>query len=399
MPLYKYRATDVDDRIVKGQIEALHETELANQLQRVGLTLIRATPLKERNRTVKSLAKQEIIGFVFQLEMLIRAGVPILAALGDMRDAAESMEGQLLAAGIYDRIESGATLAEAMAHYPGIFSEVVVNLVRAGEITGQLPEVLKELVRSLKWQDEMAQQTKKLMMYPAFVVVVISGVVFFLMIYLVPQLVSFLSAMGQKTPMQTKVLIVVSGIFVKYWWLLLSTPPLLVGGIATLARVNPRVRYTLHQLALNLPVVGLVLKKMILARLADTFGLMYRTGIPILDGLRYCQKITGNLVIQRSLDRVIERIATGTSISTAFAAERLFPALVIRMLQVGETSGALDQSLANVSYFYTREIDESIGKVQALIEPVMTVTMGLILGWIMMSVLSPIYDTIAKMKT
>lgn len=399
MPLFKYRATDVEDRIVKGQVEALHETELENQLRRVGLTLVRATVLRSRPRTVKSLAKQEIIGFIFQLEMLIRAGVPILAALGDMRDAAESMEGQLLAAGIYDRIEAGATLAEAMAHYPGIFSEVVVNLVRAGEVTGQLPEVLKELVRSLKWQDEMAEQSKKLMMYPAFVVVVISGVVFFLMIYLVPQLVAFLGAMGQKTPMQTKVLIVVSGIFVRYWWLILATPPLLVAGIAALARLNPNLRFTLHRMALGIPVLGNVLQKMILARLADTFGLMYRTGIPILDGLGYCQKITGNLVIQRSLDRVIDRIASGTSISNAFAAERMFPSLVIRMLQVGESSGALDQSLANVSYFYTREIEESIGKVQALIEPVMTVTMGLILGWIMMSVLSPIYDTIAKMKT
>ena len=399
MPLYKYRATDLDERIVKGQIEALHETELANQLKRVGLTLVRAKVISSRRRTVKSLAKQEVIGFIFQLEMLIRAGVPILAALGDMRDAAESMEGQLVAAGIYDRIEAGATLAEAMAHYPGIFSEVIINLVRAGEVTGQLPEVLKEIVRSLKWQDEMTERTKKLMMYPAFVVVVISGVVFFLMIYLVPQLVTFLTSMGQKVPLQTRALIAVSGVFVKYWWLLLSLPAVLVAATAALARVNPGVLFALHRAVLSIPVIGGVLKKMILARLADTFGLMYRTGIPILDGLGYCKKVTGNLVIQRSLERVIDRISTGTSISTAFAAERMFPSLVIRMLQVGESSGALDQSLANVSYFYTREIDESIGRVQAMIEPVMTVTMGLILGWIMMSVMSPIYQTIAKMKT
>jgi len=237
------------------------------------------------------------------------------------------------------------------------------------------------------------------MMYPAFVVVVISSVVFFLMIYLVPQLVGFLTNMGQKIPLQTQLLIWVSHIFVSYWWLLLSAPPLAVAGIATAARVNPKVRYLLHQSLLNIPVIGLVLKKMILARLADTFALMYRTGIPVLEGLKYCEKISGNLVIQAALERVIERIATGTSISNAFAAERLFPSLVIRMLQVGESSGALDQALNNVSYFYTREIDESIGKVQALIEPVMTVTMGLILGWIMMAVLSPIYQTIAKMKT
>jgi type IV pilus assembly protein PilC len=399
MPLYKYRAADSSDRIVKGQIEALHETDLETQLGRVGLTLVRSSIIKERKRTVKSLPQQEIIGFMFQLEMLIRAGVPILGALGDMRDSAESMEGQLLAAGIYQRVENGSTLAEAMAFYPGLFSEVVVNLVRSGEVTGQLPEVLKELVRSLKWQDEMASQTKKLMMYPAFVVVVISGVVFFLMIYLVPQLVGFLANMGQKTPLQTRILIVVSDVFVRYWWLILAIPPFVVGAVAAVIRINPGARYAAHRALLSIPVIGGVLKKMILARLADTFALMYRTGIPIIDGLGYCKKISGNMVIQAAMERVIERISTGTSISGAFAAEQLFPTLVIRMLQVGEASGSLDLALNNVSYFYTREIDESIGKVQALIEPVMTVTMGLILGWIMMAVLSPIYDTISKMKT
>lgn len=399
MPFFQYRATDSDDRIIKGQMEALHETDLVTQLGRLNLTLVRASILKARNRSVKSLPQQEIISFMFQLEMLVRAGVPMLTALGDMRDGADSTEGQMLSAGIYERIESGATMAEAMARYPGVFSEVMVNLVRSGEVTGQLPQVLKELVRSLKWQDEMAAQTKKLMMYPAFVVVVISAVVFFLMIYLVPQLVSFLSNMGQKIPLQTQLLIWVSNAFVNYWWLFVSVPPLVVGGIAALSRVNPRVRFLLHLLSLNIPVIGPVLKKLILARLADTFALMYRTGIPVLEGLKYCEKVSGNLVIQQAIERVIERIATGTSISNAFAEERLFPSLVIRMLQVGESSGALDESLNNVSYFYTREIDESIGKVQALIEPIMTVTMGLILGWIMLAVLSPIYQTISKMKT
>jgi type IV pilus assembly protein PilC len=399
MPIYLYRATDADDRIVKGRIEALHETDLASQLERLGLTLVRATVAKERKRGVKNLPPQEVISFLFQLEMLIRAGVPILTALGDMRSAAESQESRLLIAGLYEKVESGATVSEAMANYPGIFTEVTVNLVRSGEVTGQLPEVLKELVRSLKWQDEMASQTKKLMMYPAFVVVVIGGVVFFLMIYLVPQLVGFLANMGQKIPLQTRALIAVSNAFVHYWWAILATPPLIVATITALARSSPAVRYQLDLAVLRIPVLGPVLKKIILARLADTFALMYRTGIPVLAGLGYCQKISGNTAVQRALGQVIERVATGTSIANSFAAEQLFPMLVIRMLQVGESSGALDQSLNNVSYFYTREIDESIGKVQALIEPVMTVTMGLILGWIMLAVISPIYDTIAKMKT
>jgi type IV pilus assembly protein PilC len=126
---------------------------------------------------------------------------------------------------------------------------------------------------------------------------------------------------------------------------------------------------------------------------------MYRTGIPLTDGLVYCEKISSNVVIQNSIRRARDRVLTGTAISASFAAEQLFPPFVIRMIKVGESTGALDQSLANISYFYSRDIDESIGRVQAMIEPALTVVMGLILGWIMLAVLGPIYDTIAKMKT
>ena len=125
---------------------------------------------------------------------------------------------------------------------------------------------------------------------------------------------------------------------------------------------------------------------------------MYRTGIPIIEALGYCEKITGNLAVQQAVERTRGRIITGSPLSDAFAAEHLFPSLVVRMLRVGETTGALDTALANVSYFYNRDIEESIGRVQALIEPVLTVVLGLILGWIMLAVLGPIYDTISKIK-
>jgi len=398
MPHYRYRAADVSGQVVTGQIEALHKTDLEAQLSRLNLSLLRAKVLKENKRAIKSMEQREIISFLFQLEMLILAGVPILAALGDMRDAAETTEGRNLSAGLYEKIEAGSTLAGAIAGYEGIFSDVVINLVRAGEATGQLPQVLNEVVRSLKWQDEMTAKTKKLLIGPAFSLVVVGGVVTFLMIFLVPQLVGFLTNMGQAIPLQTRALIWVSNVFVNFWWLLIGTPPAVAAGIAALARANPKVRFRLHMLILQLPYIGIVLKKMILARLADTFALMYRTGIPILEGLAYCQNVSGNLVIQQAIGRARERIATGTPISDSFAAENLFPALVIRMLRVGESTGALDKSLTNISYFYTRDIDESVGKVQAMIEPAITVLMGLILGWIMLAVLGPIYDTISKMK-
>lgn len=399
MALYQFRATSTGGEINKGQIEALNERDLEAQLKRVGLLLVSVKVLKQRKRIVKSMPRREVIDFFFQLEMLVRAGVPLLASLADMRDEAASPASRDLCSGLYEKIEAGATFGEAVAAYSGVFSNTNVNLIRAGEVTGQLPEVLKEIVRTLKWQDEMASTTKKLLMYPSFVLVVIGGVVFFLMIYLVPQLVGFLTNMGQTLPLQTRMLIGLSNIFVHYWWALLGVPVSLVLGLMALSAAVPGVRYKLHQLQLTVPYVGPVLKKIILARFADTFALMYRTGIPLIEGLTYCQDISGNQVIRQALGRVRERVINGTALSDSFASEMLFPSLVIRMIKVGESTGALDTSLANISYFYTRDINESVGRVQAMIEPALTVVMGLILGWIMMAVLSPIYDTISKMKT
>jgi type IV pilus assembly protein PilC len=398
MSRYRYRAINAQGEVVKGELTALHLPDMQAQLKAAGLSLISAREIKRRVIKLSGLSQREMINLLFHMQMLLRAGVPIVSALQDLRDGADSIELRQVAASLIDRIQNGSTLADAMAVDPGIFAEVVVHLIRSGEITGQLPEVLEELVRSLKWQAELAAQTKKLLMYPAFVTITISGVVVFLMVYLVPQLVSFIVNMGQQIPLHTRALIWLSGAFVNYWWLILPAPVAIGMAISFAARVSEKVRFRLHQALLDIPGVGPVIKKIILARLADSFGLMYRTGIPVIEALGYCEKISGSLPVQRAVARVRERIATGTPISDAFAAENLFPSLVVRMLKVGETTGALDDALANVSYFFNRDIEESIGRVQALIEPVLTVTLGLILGWIMLAVMGPIYDTISKIK-
>ena len=398
MPRYRYRAINEGGHIVKGEITALHEADLRAQLTASGLSLIRFTTARSGGIRQGSLPTRELINLLFHMQMLLRAGVPLMGALQDLRDGADNLELRQVAAGLIDRIQNGSTLADAMAAEPGIFSEVMVHLVRSGEVTGQLSEVLGELVRSQKWQSELASQTKKLIMYPAFVTITITGVVVFLMVYLVPQLVGFIRNMGQEVPLQTRMLIWLSNAFVNYWWLILPTPIALIFGVAAAARANVQFRFKLHQATLSIPIVGPVIKKIILARMTDSFALMYRTGIPVIEALSYCVKITTNLPIQQALIRARERIANGNSISDAFAAESLFPSLVVRMLRVGESTGALDEALANVSYFFTRDIDESIERVQALIEPVLTVVLGLILGWIMLAVLGPIYDTISKIR-
>jgi type IV pilus assembly protein PilC len=258
--------------------------------------------------------------------------------------------------------------------------------------------VLKNLVESLKWQDELASQTKKLIMYPAFMGTVVIGVVLFMMIYLVPKMVGFITSMGQQLPLHTKILIATSNIFVNYWYLVIGLPVLVVAGLAFLVRTNADARYRFDEYKLRLPLVGTIQRKIILSRFAGVFAMMYSSGISILDSLRATEGVVGNRVIRRGLERVGEMIAEGQSITVAFQNVGLFPPLVVRMLRVGENTGGLDTALINVSYFYGRDVKESIGRVQAMIEPVMTIVVGLILGWVMLSVLGPIYDAITKLK-
>ena len=400
MALYAYKAMNTQGRMVLGRLEAINLIDLEMRLKRMDLDFINGDPVKQGGLMNRGkITRQELINFCFHLEQLARAGVALIESLTDLRDTVDNPRFREILAGMIESIEGGKTLSQAMAEHPQTFDEVIVSLIRSGEVTGQLPEVLKEIVRSLRWQDEMAAHTKKLLAYPLFVMVVLGGVVSFLMIYLVPQLIGFLTNLGQGIPFQTRLLIAVSGIFVNYWWAIFSVPPVLFAAVLSLSAASPAVRFRLHDWQMRVPVIGPVLKKMTMARFADTLGLMYRTGIPLIEGLRYCEGVSNNVVIQGAIVRARERVLTGTPMSESFAAEQLFPPFVIRMLKVGESTGALDASLANISYFYSRDIDESIARVQAMIEPALTVIMGLILGWIMLAVLGPIYDTISKMKT
>jgi len=398
MALYHYRAIDANGKIAKGETDAINEFDLESQLSKSGLELIKANPVKDRAHTLRKLARRDLIHFMFQLEMLFRAGVPILSILADLRDTAETPQIKNLCANLYEKIDSGSTISEALAANPGIFPDLVVNLVHAGEATGQLPDVLKEIVESLKWQDELASKTKQLLMYPAFVTIVVGSVVVFLMIYLVPQIIGFVANMGGEIPMQTVALIWVSDAFVNYWWLIIPAPFVLAFLLILLSKVNPRFKRMMHAALLRIPYIGIIIKKVILARVSDTLGLTYRTGIPVLDGLSYCSSVTSNIVVKEAIDQARADIANGAPISQGFAAQRLFPSLVIRMIKVGEETGDLAGSLKNISYFYNRDINDSITRVQALIEPTLTIVLGLILGWIMMAVLGPIYDTISKLK-
>jgi len=400
VPLYTYKAVSPDGRMVFGRIDAINLVDLDLRLRRMELDLVSGEPLSNRSLLRSGgIPRRELIHFCFHLQQLVRAGVPILEGLTDLRDSLEHPRFREVVASLIESIEGGQTLSQAMESHRRVFDQVFVSLVRAGEATGRLPDVLNSLNESLKWEDELLSQTRKMAAYPAFVGSIVIAATLFLMIYMVPQLRMFVKSMGQELPLQTQILFLVSDLLVAYWYLLPTLPLLAFVGVRLLLNHNPLARLRFDGLKLRVPVLGGILRKIILARFANTFALLYASGIPILESIRTTQGVVGNLVIREGLERVEQLIVEGQNVTAAFHSTGFFPPLVIRMLRVGENTGALDEALLNVSYFYNRDVRESVQKMQQLIEPLLTLLMGGMLGWIMLSVLGPVYDVISKIKT
>ena len=399
MPLMQYKAMDERGKVANGRMEAVNEADLETRLRRMGLDLINFTAAKTKSSGVaRKVPRREIISFCLQLEQLISSGVPLLEGLQDLRDSCEDRKLRDIVAGMVEFIEGGSTLSAAMDHYPQIFDNVFVNLVRAGEFSGQMSIVLKTLTENLKWQDEQAAQMKKLLMYPLFVGTVVMMVVIFLMTYLVPQLTSFIVMMGQELPLHTRILIGLSDFMVGYWYVVLGLPTVLFIIFMAVLSSSSALQYTVDDLKLKVWLLGPIYKKMLLSRFANYFALMYRSGITVLECIRICEGLVGNKAIEAAAHRAGRQIGDGASISAGFEYTGLFPPLVLRMLRVGESTGGLDDALLNISYFYNRDVSESIEKVQALIGPAMTVVLGAILGWVIVSVLGPIYDMITQVN-
>lgn len=399
MALFAYRAIDAEGRVSSGNLDATNAIDLELRLRRLGLDLITFEGVK-RSAAARSrrVSRTELITFCFHLSQLLKAGVNIIEALTDLRDTVDNAGFRQVIASVLEDIEGGLKLSEAMANHPYCFDQVFVSLVRAGEQSGQLVEVLDELAENIKWQDEMAAQAKKAMIYPVIVFVVIIGVIVALMTFLVPQLAATFKTMVPKLPRETELLIAFSNIFTRWWYLVLGVPIALGVALWIAAQTNERLQQALDAASLKVPVVGPLRQKIILARFSTYFAMLYRAGISVLDCIHICEKIVDNRVMERGLQRVGRSISEGQGISQAFIATQLFPPLVLRMLRVGESTGALDTALLNVSYFYNRQVREGMARLQTLIGPFTTLILGGLIIAILYAIFLPLYDVISKIK-
>ena len=399
MPFFDYRAIDQTGRNVRGTLSAVNDVDLELRLKRMGLDLITLAELSRQYAPSgrERVTRRDLVTFCIHMRYITRAGIPLLEGLRDLRDSMEKPGFRDVLTALLEDLEGGKVLSQALAAHPAVFGAVFVHSVRAGEQTGLLDAVFDRLAESLKWQEEVASKAKRLMIYPAMVLTVVGAAIIFLLVYLVPQVLSLVETMGVVLPLPTLILMAISNALRSYWLVVLLLILIPAIGLPLWVRQSEAGREWWDRTQLRLPIIGPVVQKIALSRFTSTLAMMYRSGVTVLDALRAGEMVAGNRVIAGGIRRAAQQIADGRGLSESFQSVALFPPLVLRMLRVGETTGALDEALDNVTYFYNREVLDSIENGLRVLEPLLTAILGLLLGGILVSVLLPIYDLIGNL--
>lgn len=399
MPYYRYSGVNGAGRTLKGVVTAENEVDLEERLKQIGLDLINYRELREKKGSSSGKVKiQDMIVCCLQLEQLGRAGVSLLDAIADVRDTTDSSNLKNIMAGVYEYVKNGEILSKALAHYPHVFGEVFVGLIASGEKTGNFSEAFLHIAEHLKWTNDLRRKVKKAIRYPIALLLVMTGVITVLMTFVVPKLIAFMLAQGFDLPLHTRALIAVSGAFVDYWYLIFGVPIVAIVGFFMAYRMSESFAYNVDGFILKLPILGEVSRKINLARFTHFFSVLFNSGIGVLESLQAAKNVVANRVLQESVDTMTRSVSEGMSLTASMRVSNQFPSLVVRMFKIGEDSGNMSESLQNVNFFYEREINDSVENVVGMIQPALTIVMGVLIFWVIAALFGPLYNSFSKMN-
>ena len=394
MPEFVYRAMDQRRRWLRGNIRAVSEIELDQRLRDRGLDLVDCKVIKASRRGSvfsKGISTRDLVQLCVHLEQMDKAGVPLMESLTEARDSADSARLQDVLTEIHRDVGEGAPLSVAFAVHKEVFDSVFSSLMAAGEETGDMTEAFKQLVHHLKWSEALKSKIKKATRYPIFLSFAVVFATMFMMIFVVPQVVGMLEAIGQELPMPTIALIAVSEAFQNYWYLILTVPVACFMLFKLARRTSKNFKFRTDYLLLRLPVAGDLTTKISFARFSHIFAVTFKSGIPVLGCLDAARRLINNLVLIQAVDVVKDRVQGGEPLSEAMSMSGEFPAMVVHMVKVGENSGNLEAVLWNVAEFYDRDVDEAVAAMIAMIEPALIAVMGAMMAWIALGVFGPLY--------
>lgn len=399
MPTFAFKAKSSDGRLVRGVRASSDEAALASELALESLFLIQAQSgqaAKRREFRGPRLKRKELIAFLLHVGSYVEAGVPLLAALQDYQlPDNPAVDGAIR--DIQRRIEGGSTFSDAMEAYPTLFSKLHASMIRAGESTGRLDDALREVVKLVEWEEDFTGQVKQASTYPLIVLAIVGLVVLAVSTFALPVIIKLLQELNVPLPLVTRIFIGIGELASTWGWVLLLA--LIVGGVAfRLALRKPEVRLWWDTLVLRLPLIGTLATKLALSRFATFFSAQYRAGIPIIQVLRDCEDITGNARLGRCVRAIREGVEGGSRLAVMAASVGYFPALVVRMLSIGEEAGNLEQTLAKVSTYFDAEVRAGIKRFFQLLEPLLMVTLAGVVLFVAISILLPIYTLIGNIN-
>jgi type IV pilus assembly protein PilC len=394
MPKFKWEATTRAGEVKQGAMEAADEAAVMNRLRADGLN-----PRKVRKAAKEitiafgsGVQPKELQIFTRQLATMIDAGLPLVQCLDILANQQQNKIFARVLNQVKASVEQGATFSDALKKHPKIFDELYVNLVAAGEVGGILDTILNRVATYIEKAVKLKGQLKSAMVYPIAVLCIAFGVIAVMMIKVIPTFEEMYKEFdGAKLPKPTQVVISISNGFIDYWYLIFGAIfGLIVFVSASLKYDKPRD--ILDAGLLKLPIMGPVIRKVVVARFTRTLGTLLASGVPILDALEICAKTAGNRVVKRSIMHAREKIAEGQDMAGPLGETKVFPAMVIQMIGVGEQTGAMDSMLQKVADFYEEEVDIAVGAMTSLIEPAMMAFLGIVVGGLIVAMYLPIFE-------
>ncbi|HEX7329799.1 MAG TPA: type II secretion system F family protein [Casimicrobiaceae bacterium] len=386
---FLWEGVDRNKKPVRGELRAISETVATSNLRRQG---IRVDKIKRQSfRGGRAIGDKDITFFTRQLATMLKAGVPLLTSFDIIARGHSNARFSRLMMDLKNKVETGSSLSQAFREYPKHFDPLYCNLVQAGETAGMLDAILDRLATYKEKILAIKSKIKSALFYPISVIVVAIVVVWVIMVFVIPAFKKVFNAFGANLPWLTQQVIGISDFFVQWWWAIFIVAIGVIVGIRLSIKRSEAVRFTVHRLMLKLPVVGGILEKATIARWTRTLQTMFAAGVPLVESLDAVGGASGNIVYANATKRIQTEVSTGTSLTNAMAATNLFPTMVLQMTQIGEESGSLDNMLGKVADFYEREVDDSVAALSSLLEPVIIVFLGVVVGGLVVAMYLPIF--------
>lgn len=397
MPIFEYKGKTLAGAAVTGEIKANDKAELERML-RQNRIIVKSISKKAPNIEIKfgtGIKRVEVSRFTRQFATMIGAGLPMVQCLDILSTQMENKELAKIVAQVKDGVQGGATLSEALARHPKIFDTLYTNMVEAGEVGGALDAILNRLAVYREKADQLIRKVKGAMIYPAVIVIVATGVTVGMLAFIVPVFAKMFGGLNAELPVPTQVVLVISN-FLQANFLYLTIGIIGLFSLLMWWKKTPSGALIWDKILLHVPVIGPLVRKSSVARFTRTLGTLLASGVSIIEALEITAKTAGNLVVANAINKSVLSIAEGDTITAPLKETGVFPPMVTQMISVGEKTGGLDEMLNKIADFYDEEVDEAVTALTSVIEPIIIVFMGIVIGGILIAMYLPMFDIIGK---